>query len=180
MRTLTTDYRPAFSSVSWKLTRRGFLAAGIGGLLDAACDFGPPSTATRYDEVRLPQPLDELGEGAAVLLLPFRSQGFLMADGGGANSRGHSVASAYMVRTCGQFSLLASSCSHLGCTVRFNAAAGRFDCPCHGSIYQAACAAKGSRFAVDGRPIQGPARDALGRLAWRPGPNAGTILVEAV
>jgi glycine/D-amino acid oxidase-like deaminating enzyme/nitrite reductase/ring-hydroxylating ferredoxin subunit len=47
---------------------------------------------------------------------------------------------------------LSSVCTHLGCVVRFNQAEKTWDCPCHGS-----------RFAVDGRVLDGPAKRALER-----------------
>jgi glycine/D-amino acid oxidase-like deaminating enzyme/nitrite reductase/ring-hydroxylating ferredoxin subunit len=43
-------------------------------------------------------------------------------------------------------------CTHLGCLVRFNAAERSWDCPCHGS-----------RFAVDGSVLEGPAVQPLER-----------------
>ena len=43
-------------------------------------------------------------------------------------------------------------CTHLGCQVNFNRAERSWDCPCHGS-----------RFAPDGRVLQGPAVHALER-----------------
>jgi glycine/D-amino acid oxidase-like deaminating enzyme/nitrite reductase/ring-hydroxylating ferredoxin subunit len=43
-------------------------------------------------------------------------------------------------------------CTHLGCLLRFNAAERSWDCPCHGS-----------RFAVDGAVLEGPAVNPLSR-----------------
>jgi Rieske Fe-S protein len=41
-------------------------------------------------------------------------------------------------------------CSHLGCTVKLDAATKELTCPCHRS-----------RFALDGRPLAGPATEPL-------------------
>ncbi len=54
--------------------------------------------------------------------------------------------------------LLSPACTHLGCHVSWNRAEASWDCPCHGS-----------RFAGDGRVIQGPAAKDLER---RPMPAA--------
>jgi glycine/D-amino acid oxidase-like deaminating enzyme/nitrite reductase/ring-hydroxylating ferredoxin subunit len=51
-------------------------------------------------------------------------------------------------------------CTHLGCIVRHNRAEQTWDCPCHGS-----------RFALDGSVIDGPASDDLRSL---PGPRLET------
>jgi Rieske Fe-S protein len=47
---------------------------------------------------------------------------------------------------------VAPVCTHLGCQVNFNAAERSWDCPCHGS-----------RFAVDGSVLHGPAVHRLER-----------------
>jgi glycine/D-amino acid oxidase-like deaminating enzyme/nitrite reductase/ring-hydroxylating ferredoxin subunit len=46
----------------------------------------------------------------------------------------------------GELQSLSARCTHLGCIVRFNGAERTWDCPCHGS-----------RFALDGSVIEGPA-----------------------
>lgn len=54
----------------------------------------------------------------------------------------------FVVRTSGTtVSAFDAACPHARCTLRFNASARRFDCPCHGST-----------FALDGRRLTGPAR----------------------
>ncbi|MEA5457127.1 FAD-dependent oxidoreductase [Sinomonas sp. JGH33] len=55
----------------------------------------------------------------------------------------------------GQVHSLSATCTHLGCTVGFNPSDTTWDCPCHGS-----------RFAIDGTVIHGPAAKNL-----PPGPS---------
>jgi nitrite reductase/ring-hydroxylating ferredoxin subunit len=54
---------------------------------------------------------------------------------------------------------VSATCTHLGCTVSWNAAEGSWDCPCHGS-----------RFDCDGRVLQAPATEPLASL-----PGSGAL-----
>ena len=54
----------------------------------------------------------------------------------------------------GEVHLLSAACTHLGCEVRFNEAERSWDCPCHGSRFDAG----------DGRVLEGPAVTALERV----------------
>ncbi|KWW99958.1 FAD dependent oxidoreductase [Carbonactinospora thermoautotrophica] len=61
----------------------------------------------------------------------------------------------------GRLCAVSATCTHRGCVVAFNEAERSWDCPCHGS-----------RFAVDGSVLQGPAVQPLPRLQWA-GPCLG-------
>ncbi len=52
----------------------------------------------------------------------------------------------------GRLSVLSAVCTHMGCHVHWNAHAGSWDCPCHGS-----------RFDTQGRVLDGPAMSPLER-----------------
>ena len=54
----------------------------------------------------------------------------------------------------GELHAVSAKCTHLGCVVHWNSAERSWDCPCHGS-----------RFAVDGEVLHGPAASAL-EAAW--------------
>lgn len=54
--------------------------------------------------------------------------------------------------TGGDFRVLSNICTHLGCPVQWNGNTKQFDCPCHGSIYNA-----------DGTVFHGPAVKSLNK-----------------
>ena len=58
------------------------------------------------------------------------------------NGSDHAVSSD----SSGGLHAVSATCTHMGCTVAWNEAESSWDCPCHGS-----------RFAVDGRVLHGPA-----------------------
>lgn len=70
----------------------------------------------------------------------------------------HAVATVGGVRTGlyrdedGAMHAVSATCTHLGCTLSFNAGEKSWDCPCHGS-----------RFDIDGEVLQGPAVKKLER-----------------
>jgi glycine/D-amino acid oxidase-like deaminating enzyme/nitrite reductase/ring-hydroxylating ferredoxin subunit len=68
---------------------------------------------------------------------------------GGLVGRGPAKQAVYREED-GTLHVVSSTCTHLGCTVKWNTAERSWDCPCHGS-----------RFDVDGRVLQGPALKGL-------------------
>jgi glycine/D-amino acid oxidase-like deaminating enzyme/nitrite reductase/ring-hydroxylating ferredoxin subunit len=81
-----------------------------------------------------------------------------LAPGEGAVVRDGRAARAVYRETDGTERVLSARCTHLGCLVGFNDAEQSWDCPCHGS-----------RFALDGSVIQGPATKPLPPHETTPG-----------
>jgi len=72
-------------------------------------------------------------------------------------------AGVYLVNEGGKLSALSSVCTHRRCLVQFKD--DQFRCPCHGS-----------RFALDGRVIKGPAAKPLPQFAIATGPDNHLIV----
>lgn len=53
----------------------------------------------------------------------------------------------------GQLTVLSKKCTHLGCSVQWNPTLETWDCPCHGS-----------RFDAEGKVVNGPAQRDLERI----------------
>ncbi|MFL5906240.1 MAG: FAD-dependent oxidoreductase [Solirubrobacterales bacterium] len=166
----TQDHMPAdglpFVGRLWPLSGRVFTATGLrkwglamgtaaaSMLADQVVGRESPWMDT-FDPVRF-HPLaagpDLVKEGADVAfhLLADRITGRASADGlepGEGAIVGSGLGQRAVYRDdSGELHSLSARCTHLGCIVRFNGAERTWDCPCHGS-----------RFALDGEVIEGPA-----------------------
>ncbi len=59
----------------------------------------------------------------------------------------------YLIREPDEVFALSAQCTHLGCTLNYDAVSRRFACPCHGSV-----------FTLSGKRVAGPARKDLYRV----------------
>ena len=87
------------------------------------------------------------------------AEGFVRAAGGSPDDLAPGEAGVFLTRQgrtaayrdeAGSVHAVSARCTHMGCSVRFNDAERSWDCPCHGS-----------RFALDGAVLQGPAVEPL-------------------
>ncbi|HZD00977.1 MAG TPA: ubiquinol-cytochrome c reductase iron-sulfur subunit [Actinomycetes bacterium] len=62
----------------------------------------------------------------------------------------------WLVNASGHFLALSQRCPHLGCRVPFCETSGRFECPCHGSVFD-----------IGGEYVQGPAPRGMDRFQLR-------------
>ena len=168
--------------------RRTFLAWAIGGAI-AACVaavatvvgvFLTPSES-EAPAVRIPKRLGDLVDGDVVPVQAPPGWALVIADGGGANKAGGRVAAGFVVRTCGSTEVLAATCSHLGCTLNYESARSRFECPCHGSTFEASCAVGGkSVFGLDGDVVHGPAAFPMAHIRWQRSAAPDELLLNMV
>jgi cytochrome b6-f complex iron-sulfur subunit len=73
----------------------------------------------------------------------------------------------FVVNRGGRLEALSAVCTHMGCIVRFNAARGSLDCPCHGAS-----------FALDGSPVRHDYLRSLPRLASRVSADMVEVMVN--
>jgi Rieske Fe-S protein len=132
----------------------------------------PPQGSSKPKDftIRLDKPLTGLNNGDALKFAAPAEAGFLMQDGGGDNAPGKIAFAGYVVKNlAGAVSVYAVNCSHLGCSVAFNTGAIRFECPCHGSMFN-----------INGQVIHGPAAFPLSHLTWQRGGAPDQILVQGL
>lgn len=84
-------------------------------------------------------------------LLPSREPKLKAGEGKVINYQGK-LCAAYRDQA-NQLHLVSAICTHMACPLKFNDAEKSWDCPCHGS-----------RFAIDGKVIEGPATAPLAKI----------------
>jgi len=127
-------------------SRREFLCLGVASVACACSGCG--TLGSRKPDVVV-KPAGErlsLSKAESAPLLQPRSS--LLVQPEGARDK------IIVVNHEGSLSALSAICTHMGCTVNYNAESGRIHCPCHGS-----------EFALDGSNIKGPAQHPLKRYA---------------
>jgi Rieske Fe-S protein len=116
------------------LTRRTVGKVLLGG---ATCGY---ATTICYPIVRyLASGAEIADEGAQVSEITLGKPDEVIAPGkdGGKNFAFGSRA-ALLIRKGDEFAAYDATCSHLGCTVAYDAASGKILCPCHGGTYDPA------------------------------------------
>jgi glycine/D-amino acid oxidase-like deaminating enzyme/nitrite reductase/ring-hydroxylating ferredoxin subunit len=142
----------------WGFTHAGAAALVVAGILDGT----PPEWAPVFEPRRLPKDPSSIGstlQGSMAFgrhligdrlasLHPPSADELTPGQGGIVSDDGTKVA-AYR-HLDGTLSTRSATCTHLGCQVSWNPSEESWDCACHGS-----------RFAVDGSVLAGPATKAL-------------------
>jgi glycine/D-amino acid oxidase-like deaminating enzyme/nitrite reductase/ring-hydroxylating ferredoxin subunit len=128
-------------------------------LLDRSSPYSDLFTPERLPGIRDIKGYGEyfkgLTESYAQYILPtFESADDLAPGQGAVLQKGPLKAAVYRDEK-GELHTHAATCTHLGCVVAWNPHEKTFDCPCHGSFYDAY-----------GRIVQGPACTDLKKLDW--------------
>jgi Rieske Fe-S protein len=120
--------------------------------------YPPASSGKKINiPITLDKPVDHIANGEAVKFEAPTETGFVMATGQGDNAPGKIAFGGFVAKDlAGAINVFAINCSHLGCSIAYNAAAVRFECPCHGSMFNSG-----------GQVIHGPAIYPLATLTWQ-------------
>jgi len=141
--------------MSETVSRRGVLSMFVGGL-SALWGLAVAGVAGAYLATPLRGGLKkkETLVGAASLAGPdFQAVRLRIPIDDGWHSRVQEELVYVRAGDDGEPFVLSATCTHLGCTVKFNAEASEFQCPCHAGL-----------FAPDGAVIKGPPPEPLRRL----------------
>lgn len=132
----------------------------------------PPAGNNKKQDlpIKLDKPLSKLANGEGLKFQAPAETGFVMTNGGGDNAAGKIAFAGYAVKdVAGKLNVFAINCSHLGCSVNLVSDRQRFECPCHGSIFN-----------LDGQVIHGPAAYPLSNLDWKQGTTPDQIVVGGI
>ncbi len=131
----------------------GRILGGVSALMGAivAALIGDVTIRTSSDDQM--EDWVELGQANRLLSTPQLFEVSSLKRRGWMVSRLKSAVYAYR-NPDGEVRVLSSTCTHLGCSVRWLAERGEFECPCHGGLYDSA-----------GRVLSGPPPTDLKRLA---------------
>lgn len=129
----------------------GGLAAAIAGTVAAI--FGrylAGSASAQELEGTAPVSLGKLADWPAGRDPVQQTVSFLERDGYSRETRRERV---FLVRGGSAAAVFSATCTHLGCSVSWDAGSRTFRCPCHGGVY-----------GIDGRVVSGPPPRPLRRL----------------
>ncbi|MHB0874407.1 MAG: Rieske 2Fe-2S domain-containing protein [Anaerolineae bacterium] len=139
------------------LSRRRFIASVAGAVLISGCGSvatptvaPPPPAATSGSQATPPAATSATPLSTDATLPPVAAAAASLAAGQGAVMTVAGDAVAIYKDAQGTVTALSPKCPHQGCQVAWNAADGTWDCPCHGS-----------RFNADGSLKNGPASKGL-------------------
>jgi len=132
------------------------MAAGLAGLVGLVAVPPAPAAARRWRRV---MPALEVPDNPTPVVLAERH-----ADGWYQTRKQSAL---FVDRDADGYRVLSATCSHLGCSVRWDPDADHFRCPCHGGAYDR-----------EGLVVAGPPPAPLTRLNVRVNPETSDLEVE--
>ena len=136
----------------------GIISGALGTLLGTfALRPGPAATTERWFRAASLMDLTPGTPVARVLSVP-RADGWY---------RERVRQTVFLIRDGDQVKALSATCTHLGCQVRWDSQARRFECPCHGGAYDS-----------QGRVVEGPPPRPLDPIDVRVEGSTDAVLVR--